>query len=52
MGFSCVGVLIFRLWNMEGVSMKAWIKNHWDEVLLIGGIIFAVLILLKANGVF
>lgn len=34
------------------INMKNWIKNHWDEIILIVGITSAVLILLKANGVF
>ena len=29
-----------------------WWKNHWDEVMLIFGIGLAVILLLKANGVF
>ena len=35
-----------------GRRKKSWWGNHWDEVMLIGGITFAILLLMKANGVF
>ena len=33
-------------------KFKKWWKKHWDEFMLVSGILIAIFILLKANGVF